>query len=111
MVEEMVFLRPKMYSLKFKESSSSAIKRAKGIGRPQVAALAHADYRAAFDNAQVTSTTMTTLRSVNHTVRTVTIVKRALSAWDDKRYWLSANESLPYGHYRTLATAAEAPPH
>ena len=108
-VNEMVFLRPKMYSLQF-AASDSTIKRAKGIGRPQVAALAHADYRAAFENAVVTSTTMVTFRSENHQVRTVTIKKRALSAWEDKRYWISANESLPYGHYKTVASAAPPPP-
>ena len=104
-IEEMVFLRPKMYSLKFKDTAGGCIKRAKGIGRPQVAALAHANYKAAYENAEITSTTMTILRSQNHRVQTVTIRKRALSAWDDKRYWLSANTSLPFGHYRTVATA------
>ena len=109
-IEEMVCLRPKMYSLKFRgEGDRRAIKRAKGVGRAQVEAFSHKDYRDAFDHAETTSTYMTILKSVNHCVRTVTIKKRALSAWEDKRYWISANESLPFGHYRTVSTARPRP--
>ena len=79
------------------------------VGRAQVEGLSHADYRAAYENAVTTTAYMTILRSVNHRVQTVTIKKRALSAWDDKRYWVSANYSLPFGHYRTVASAPRRP--
>ena len=117
-IEEMVCLRPKMYSVKFRDTTPSnstnsstggAIKRAKGVGRAQVEGLSHADYRTAYENAVTTTANMTILRSVNHRVQTVTIKKRALSAWDDKRYWISANYSLPFGHYRTVASAPRRP--
>ena len=104
-IEEIVSLRPKMYSIKFRGQNTSPIKRAKGVGRAQVADFTHDDFYLAYHNAKVTKTRMTILRSVNHTIQTVTISKKALSAWDDKRYWGSANESLPFGHYKTVASA------
>ena len=106
-IEEAIFLRPKMYSMKFMEGSGGGIKRAKGIGRRQVEEMGHETYKRAYENAEIVATRMTILRSVLHTVQTVSVEKRALSAWDDKRYWLSANESLPYGHYRATAADAE----
>jgi hypothetical protein len=32
-------------------------------------------------------------------ITTTTTNKKALSIFDDKRAWISANESLAYGHY------------
>ena len=41
---------------------------------------------------------MTILHSKQHTIQTTTFKKRALSACEDKRCWLSENESLPHEH-------------
>jgi len=35
----------------------------------------------------------------NHQLYTVKSKKVALHCLDDKRFWTSQNESLPYGHY------------
>ena len=99
-IEEMVCLRPKMFSIRLVDSESG-IRGAKGIGRSIVRRLSHLDYRSAYDNANETSVHMTTIRSTNHTIQTVTFKKRALSAWDDKRCWLGPNSSVPHGHYRS----------
>ena len=97
LLEEMILLRPKMYSMKFADEPSS-IKRAKGISRSIVSQMSHQDYRNAYDHKTETHVNMTILRSKLHTINTITFRKRALSAWEDKRVWLSANESLPHGH-------------
>ena len=98
MLEEMILLRPKMYSMKYKDTDTS-IKRAKGITKHIVQnTLRHDSYREAFEEQKTTRVQMTILRSTQHTIQTTTFNKRALSAFEDKRCWLSENESLPHGH-------------
>ena len=96
-LEEMILLRPKMYSMKFKDRDTS-IKRAKGISKHLVRKMKHDKFREAFEKKKITQVQMTILRSKQHTIQTTTFTKRALSAWEDKRLWLSENESLPHGH-------------
>jgi len=96
-LEEMILLRPKMYSMKFKDSDAS-IKRAKGISKHVVHNMKHDIYREAFEEKKTTHVQMTIIRSKQHTLQTTTFRKRALSAWEDKRCWLSENNSLPHGH-------------
>ena len=95
-IEEMILLRPKMYSMKYL-GQESAIKRAKGISRHLVASTSHDSYREAYLSQRETSYDMTILRSKLHTIQTVTFRKRGLSAWEDKRCWLDANTSVPHG--------------
>ena len=97
-IEEMILLRPKMYSMKFFGEEHS-IKRAKGISRHLVASTSHDTYREAFLLQNETSYQMTIFRSTLHTIETVTFRKRGLSAWEDKRCWLDANSSVPHGSY------------
>ena len=58
----------------------------------------HDIYTEAFKEKKITRVQMTILRSKQHTIQTTTFNKRALSAWEDKRAWVSENESLPHGH-------------
>ena len=99
-IEEMILLRPKMYSMKVRGVDNS-IRRAKGISKSLVRTMHHSDYQAALEKKNESHVQMTVLRSNLHTVQTVTFRKRALSAWEDKRCWLTANTSLPHGHFRT----------
>ena len=96
-LEEMILLRPKMYSMKYKDTDTS-IKRAKGISKHIVKHMKHDIFREAFEEQKTTSVQMTILRSTQHTIQTTTFNKRALSAWEDKRVWVNENESLPHGH-------------
>ena len=99
-IEEMILLRPKMYSMKYLGVDDS-IKRAKGISRHLVASTSHLTYRDAFVNQTENEYQMTILRSELHTIKTVNFRKRGLSAWEDKRCWLDANSSVPHGSYLT----------
>jgi len=97
-LEEMILLRPKMYSMKYRDSDTS-IKRAKGISKHIVQnTLRHETYKEAFEEKKTTRVQMTILKSTQHTIQTTTFTKRALSAFEDKRCWVSENESLPHGH-------------
>ena len=95
-IEEMILLRPKMYSIKIK-GEAAEIKRAKGIGRSVVRNMRHADYQQAYHLHRESTVNMTILKSISHTVHTFTFNKRGLSCWEDKRVWLSANKSVPHG--------------
>ena len=98
MLEEMVLLRPKMYSMKYKNLDTS-IKRAKGISKHVVQnRLKHDTYKAAFEEKKTTFVQMSILKSTQHQIQTTTFTKRALSAFEDKRCWMNENESLPHGH-------------
>ena len=100
-IAEMILLRPKMYSMKYKDNDDS-IKRAKGISRCIVKDMKHKAYREALDATACNShVTMTILKSSLHSVQTFTFRKRGLSSWEDKRCWLDSNYSLPHGHYNT----------
>ena len=94
-IQEMVLLRPKMYSIKLRDTE---IKRAKGISKSIVQKMKHQLYKSTYRHKKLTRVDMTILRSQCHRVTTTTFSKRALSAWEDKRCWLSRNRSLPHGH-------------
>ena len=72
-------------------------KRTKGIAKPLVKTFRHQLCQDAFHNKTESYVEMTSLRSKTHTLSTHKTRKRGLSAWEDKRCWLSENESLPYG--------------
>ena len=95
-IEEAILLRPKMYSLKLENKEN--IKRAKGISKCIVKNMKHELYRKIFKHQQISSVNMTILKSKAHEVKTTTFAKRGLTAWEDKRCWMSQNISLPHGH-------------
>ena len=68
-LEEMILLRPKMYSMKYKDTDHS-IKRAKGIAKHIVKRMKHDAYKAAFEEQKTTRVQMTILRSTQHTIQT-----------------------------------------
>ena len=60
----------------------------------------HDDYRNAYEQWNIKRVNQRNIQSTHHQLRTVNMTKVALSAFEDKRYWLSANYSVPYGHYK-----------
>ena len=95
-IEQIILLRPKMYSILLE--SEKVINRAKGISKYIVRNTKHEKYVEVLRNQKCSEVQMTIIKSKNHDIRTTTFRKRALSAWEDKRCWLSMNESLPHGH-------------
>ena len=112
--KEWIFLRPKCYSLLSDKNVAS--KKAKGVVRSVVSnEITHRDYKRIYEStlptveeeeedgpsqpSKVMRVTQSRIGSVNHQLYTITTTKVALSAKDDKRCWLSANKSLPYGHH------------
>ena len=107
-IEQMILLRPKMYSIKLKGLKDS-IKRGKGISKSIVKRLKHKTYKKVLKDQTFTKVNMTILKSKHHNVATTTFSKRALSAWEDKRCWMSTNYSLPHGHPDTQVPPPKRP--
>ena len=97
-----------MYSIKLKGLKHS-IKRGKGISKSIVKRLKHKTYKKVLKDQTFTKVNMTILKSKHHNVATTTFSKRALSAWEDKRCWMSTNYSLPHGHPDTQVPPPKRP--
>jgi hypothetical protein len=95
-----VGLRPKMYSLLHVDDQEKLT--AKGVKTSYVKThMKHAHYAQCVNGGTSTSATYQVLRSRSHVIRTETITKRALSAYDDKRFLLPQTpDTLAYGHFR-----------
>jgi len=93
-----VELRAKMYSLLLPNNKSK--NTAKGIPKPFVKKhITHEQYRDCLEKEMTTTATFQTIRSFVHELKTIQMTKKALSAYDDKRYLLGAGgASLAYGH-------------
>ena len=95
---EWVLLRPKCYAMK--KLSGEEKKTAKGVQRAIVKNnISFADYRQAYLQHSEFSHTQRRFSSKHHQISTVTFSKRSLSFFEDKRAWISANKSLPYGNH------------
>ena len=97
-IEEVVFLRSKCYSLKITGSDTSEAKAA-GVKRAAQKSLTHENYRDALFNSQSFYVNQSRIGSKNHQLFTYVESKRALNSFDDKRYQMNKYKTLPYGHY------------
>lgn len=101
----MVALKPKMYVVKPENKEvmnpSTDKKTAKGVSMAiKIHVLRFEDYLTTlFSNSKRTDA-MTRFQSFDHKIFTVVTNKTSLSAYDDKRYYLSDGiHSLSYGHH------------
>ena len=93
-----ISLRSKMYAHKIFNSTSEE-KKAKGIKRCNVKNDLTFDkyYKSLFNN-QKTSHTFNHFKSINHEIYTQTEVKKGLSAFDSKRFYIDSIHSVPFGY-------------
>lgn len=128
-IKEVISLKPKMYSVLterlvcrkvheceedcFQESENCSkthecIKScfvghkvtAKGITKTAQKKISHEDYREVLKKQSTTMTSSRTIRSFNHNLYSISIKKRGLSSFDDKKYILNDGiTTLSYGHY------------
>ena len=98
-LQEAILLKPKCYSM-ITASGLANKKTAKGIQYCVRQALRHSEYVKVFELQHELACTVRRFQSTNHVVNTIKLTKWALSAADNKRAWLSSNESLPFGHYK-----------
>ena len=94
---EIIMLAPKCYSMAVEGGDK---RKAKGVGRRVTATLTHDDYKQRYLTRTELVKNVKRMQSFNHVIFNITQAKVALSFMDNKRAWLSANDSLPYGHYK-----------
>ena len=117
-ISEVISLKPKMYSILTEklicktggtESGHKCLancKRggsitAKGISKTAQKGISHEDYRMVLDSKATTMATIKTIRSLNHKLFSISIRKRGLSCFDDKKHILEDGvRTLSYGHYK-----------
>jgi len=98
-----ILLRPKCYSME--TTLQRSIKRAKGVQRCVVEKeIRHSDYQDVYFSHLPMKHTVSNFETRRHEIRTVTTTKRSLSLFDDKRYWITPNESVAFGHHHINKT-------
>lgn len=99
---EMIQLSSKMYSTLYRDHSGilEEENKVKGISRTYTKEeLKMENYRRCLYGEFQQKATFGGMERTGHEIRTVQRTKVSLSFFDDKRYYLSENESLPHGHY------------
>ena len=91
-------LAPKCYSMALLEGDDK--RKAKGVGRRVTATLTHEDYKQRYLTRIELIKNVRRMQSFNHVIFNITQAKVALSFMDNKRAWITHNDSLPYGHYK-----------
>ena len=101
-IKEFVGLRPKMYSLIYDDGNTEQEKKtAKGIKKCAVKKqLKHANYKECLFQNVSTMNSMKLIKSQNHELFVNHIVKKGLSNFDEKRFWINHIKSYAYGHFK-----------
>lgn len=94
-------LRSKMYSILTEKGSEN---KAKGIVRHALSRYNFFTYKHCLKSMDYTSISFTQIDRHHHRLSTISTNKRALSCFDDKRYYLPCGvHSYAYGHYKIAA--------
>ena len=97
-VMEAVFLKPKAYSVKTLQTVKQS---AKGVSKHVKKTLHHDKFKDVLKSRSPLRKLVTSITSDKHTLNITESNKIALSAFDDKRYYLSDGiRSYAYGHYK-----------
>ena len=114
--KEFILLQPKMYSMSYLDNADESYRKAKDVQRSVVQKqLTHHDYRQMYNSVSVIYEQRDNgddddlapplvkrqrrFASVSHQLYTIDQSKVALNCRDNKRMWISQNESVPFGHY------------
>lgn len=99
-VTEFVGLKPKMYS--YLKDSDESSRRAKGIQKSVVKEkLSHQSFLMQLFSPEQNVYPNRRIQSMHHHLYTLTLMKKGLSSFDDKRFLLSDGiHTLAHGHYR-----------
>src|SRR5277367_2007764 len=93
---ERLWLAPKCYS--FSLLDDPVPKQAcKGVSKGK---LSHQDYKDRYESKTELARKVRRMQSFKHIIFNMKQLKIALSFFENKRAWVSDNESYPYGHYK-----------
>ena len=98
-IAHFIGLKPKEYCYKV-YGGEKEHKKSKGVVKHKVSnQLSYKTYEETLNRNCKEQVSFNTIRSKNHQVYSINQTKYALSNYDNKRYWYSDFESLPFGHY------------
>jgi hypothetical protein len=122
LIKEFIGLMSKLYCFTFVDQepnnennivSPPPVKRAKGVNRAVVAhGLSVDDYRRCLFEQRIKLTENERFMSKHHRIYSVSVRKRSLAPFDDKRYVIPENggvSTLPWGHYLIPEPPPEPP--
>ena len=93
-------LRPKSYAFKI-HGDDKEYKKCKGTAKNTVKRkIKYDDYNKVLETNEVIHRSFNSIRSKNHMIFSINTTKVSLNSYENKRYWTSALDSLPYGHYK-----------
>ena len=95
-LDRFVALKPKIYCFVVNDNECGKIK---GVSKQSSAKISFDEYKNTLYNGRITQATNTGIRSDHHNISLQTVKKTALSASDDKRFYISSTESVPHGYY------------
>ena len=97
-ITEFIGLKPKMYSLKTEDNNEQ--KKAKGIQKNTLKKEINFEMylKTLYENYK-SDIQFNYIRSKNHEIFSITCSKTGLSNYENKRYYIDNNYSLPYGHF------------
>ena len=98
-ITHFIGLKPKAYCYKV-YGDEREHKKSKGVVKHKVSnQLSYKTYEETLNRNCKEEVSFNTIRSKNHQIYRINQTKYALSSYDNKRYWYSDFESLPFGHY------------
>ena len=98
-ITHFIGLKPKAYCYKV-YGDDKEHKKSKGVVKHKVCnQLSYKTYEETLNRNCKEEVSFNTSRSKNHQIYSINQTKYALSNYDNKRYWYSDFESLPFGHY------------
>ena len=97
-INEFIGLKPKMYA--FNVQHDKEYKKAKGVPKNIVKRDINFNmYKKTLDENHISRVNFNSIRSYKHNLYSINCSKVGLSNFENKRYYVSNNHSLPYGHY------------
>ena len=105
-VTEVVFLKPKAYSVAYVDGGSQETKRsAKGVYKFVKSMLHHDKFKSTLFDGKIVREPMKNIVSEKHVISINEVNKIALSPFDSKRFYHDDGiKSLAFGHYKTEQT-------
>ena len=104
-IEQFIGLRPKLYNIICKDSGYSKIK-AKSVKNSAKNDITKDDFERCLTPSNESDAKQTikytTINCDNHLLNTKENIIRALSSYDNKRYYIDNTTSLPFGHYKIV---------
>ena len=99
-ITKFIALKPKSYAFTI-QGEDDEHKKSKGVVRHKVKKeLSYQDYHEALFQNKKHEIPYNFIRSRNHQLFSMSQVKQRLSNFENKRHYLDAFTSLPYGHYK-----------